>query len=78
MKMFAIVAQTFIADGPYPAITHRFLGPSFKEARALYRMHRKADAMLRACTSTKMTGGERSGIFEGIPCRTVFRVQKSE
>lgn len=76
--MVAIITQTFLGDGKYPAVTHRFLGTSFKEARALFRLHRKGDAMLRACTSTKSSTGDRSGIFNGIPCRTVFRVQKSD
>lgn len=76
--MVAIIAQTFIADASYPAITHRFLGTSIREARALFKLHRKNDAMLRTCTSMKATGGERSGTFDGVPCRTVFRVQNVE
>ena len=48
MRMIAIIAQTYIGEAKLPAITHRFLAGTYKEARNLYRLHRRHDAMLRA------------------------------
>lgn len=76
MRMIAIIAQTYIGEAKLPAITHRFLAGTYKEARNLYRLHRRHDAMLRAATGQKDSTGERLGSFEGIPLRTIFRVQR--
>jgi hypothetical protein len=53
MQMIMIIAKTYIGDAKLPAITHRFLAASYKEARNLFRLHRKHDAMLRATTGAK-------------------------
>jgi hypothetical protein len=77
MKMVAIIAQTYLGDAILPAVTHRFLAPTYREARNLFRLHRTHDAMLRATTGQKdNNGNDRVGTFDGIRARTIFKVQR--
>ena len=93
--MIAIIAQTYIGEAKLPAVTHRFLGATYKEARNIFKLHRRHDAMLQATTGQKDSTGERgadpqravpgaknggdsTSSFQGIPMRTVFRVQRIE
>jgi len=79
MRMIAIIAQTYIGEAKLPAVTHRFLAPSYKEARNLFRLHREHDKLLRSTTGKSHQGADRQdGNFRGVPCRTVFKVQRVE
>ena len=77
----AIIAETFVADAPFPALTHRFVGAgdtrreAYKQARSLLRMHRKVDRFFAACTSERVKSGVHKGIFDGVPCRTIYSVR---
>jgi hypothetical protein len=76
--MIAIIAQTYIGEAKLPAVTHRFLAPTYKEARNLFRLHREHDKLLRYTTGKSGSGAERGGDFRGVPARTVFKVQRVE
>ena len=81
MLRIAIIAETFAAGSDFPQVTHRFVGQgetkrkAYAQARTLMRAHRKLDKLFGACTEKRDKAGLMSGVFDGVPCRTVFRVR---
>jgi hypothetical protein len=81
MPRIAIIAETFANGSDFPQVTHRFVGDgktkreAYAQARVLMRAHRAIDKMFGACTQNRERPRVLSGDFEGIPCRTIFRVR---
>lgn len=78
----SIAASTYVESATFPHIVHIFTGegPTWRkahaQANALLQLHRKADAVFHAATSSRVSRGVFFGEIKGVRCKTTVRVSK--